>query len=177
MTLLAKRYATALHLAAKAANAVSQVESDLQSLHAGLQSASVMALLTSPEIASAERARVVEKVGAGKHALAQNLLRVMLRRRRLSAMADLYPAYRAICLAERGEVEGTVETPKPLGPDDLARLQEVARKLCGKTCSLTVRIRPELIGGVRLIVGNVLYDGSVKSSLEQLEQKLLQAPV
>ena len=71
-------------------------------------------------------------------------------------------------------MEGVVETPRPLGPDDLARLQELAQKLCGKKCSLSVRVRPDLIGGVRLFVGNMLYDGSVKSTLEQLEQKLLQ---
>ncbi|GDY01222.1 ATP synthase subunit delta [Planctomycetota bacterium] len=174
MTLLAKRYATALHLAAKTANAVVQVESDLQSLHAGLQSAIVLALVTSPEIATAERARIVDKLGIGKHPLVQNLLTLMLRRRRLGALKDLYPAFRTICLLERGEMEGVVETPRPLGPDDLARLQELAQKLCGKKCSLSVRVRPDLIGGVRLFVGNMLYDGSVKSTLEQLEQKLLQ---
>ncbi|MEQ1631951.1 MAG: ATP synthase F1 subunit delta [Planctomycetota bacterium] len=177
MSLLAKRYATALHLAAKAGNAVTQVEQDLQSMHAGLQDRRVQALLQSPDVTSAERLRVVQKLGTGHHALVQNLLHVVLKRRRQEVLPDLYPAFLALCMQERGEIEGVVETPRPLGPDDLARLQEMARNLSGKTCVLTVRIRPELIGGVRLVLGNVLYDGSVQSSLQQLEQKLMQASV
>lgn len=177
MTLLAKRYASALHLAAKAADAVAKVEADLQALHAGLQDRSVQMLLTSPDVKPAQREGIVEKLGSGRHALVQNFLRVALQRRRQEMLPDLYPAYHALCMEERGEVEGVVETPRALGQDDLARLAEMAKSLCGKTCVLTQRERPELIGGVRLIVGNVLYDGSILSSLQQLEQKLLQASV
>jgi F-type H+-transporting ATPase subunit delta len=177
MTLLAKRYASALHLAAKAGNAVAQVEHDLQALHAGLQEPIVRALLTSPRESLADRTRVVEKLAAGRHALVQNLLQVALVRRRQEMLPDLYPAFRALCMQERGEVEGVVETPKALGEDEVARLSEMAKSLCGKKCVLTQRIRPELIGGVRLIVDDVLYDGSVQSSLQQLEQKLLQTSV
>ena len=177
MTLLAKRYASALHLAAKAGNAVAQVETDLRSLHGDLQDRSVQMLLTSPDVKAAQRAVYVEKLASGRHALVQNFLRVALQRRRQDMLPDLYPAFRALCMEERGEVEGVVETPRALGQDDLARLAELAKSLCGKTCVLTQRERPELIGGVRLIVGNVLYDGSVLSSLQQLEQKLLQASI
>lgn len=177
MTLLAKRYASALHLAAKAGNAVEKVESDLRSLHSDLQDRSVQMLLTSPDVKAAQRAVYVEKLANGRHALVQNFLRVALQRRRQNMLPDLYPAYRALCMEERGEVEGVVETPRALGQDDLARLADLAKSLCGKTCVLTQRERPELIGGVRLIVGNVLYDGSVLSSLQQLEQKLLQASI
>jgi len=35
-----------------------------------------------------------------------------------------------------------------------------------------VRVRPELLGGIRLVIGNVLYDGSVRKALAQLEQQL-----
>ena len=155
MTLLAKRYATALHLAAKAGNAVTQVESDLQSMHADLNDRRTQALLQSPDVTSAERLRVVQKLGAGHHALVQNLLHVVLRRRRQDVLSELYPAYLALCMQERGEIKGVVETPLPLGSDDLARLQEMARSLTGKTCVLTVRVRPELLGGVRLVLANV----------------------
>ncbi len=177
MTLLAKRYASALHLAAKGAGAVPQVESDLMALHAALQDRAVLGLLTSPDVAQAQRQRVVEKLGEGRHALVQNVLALAVQRCRQELLPDLYPAFRALCMHERGEVDGLVETPRKLGPDDLVRLAELAKSLCGKVCVLEQRECPELLGGVRLIVENVLYDGSVLSSLQQLEQKLLSASV
>ncbi len=177
MSLLAKRYAVALNLAAKAAGSVDNVLRDVESLHAVLQDRRASAMWLSPEITAAQRARIADKLAAGKSPLIANLLHLLLRRRRQEVLGDLYPALRALVMAERGELEGLVETPMPLSADDLQSLQALAQKLSGSKCLLAVRVRPELIGGVRLIVGNVLYDGSLKSALEQLEQKLLQASV
>jgi F-type H+-transporting ATPase subunit delta len=177
MTLLTRRYATALFLAAKAQNAVPRVEADLGAMHAGLQEGALQAMLLSPDVPGPERARVLQKLGAGKSPLVQNLLQVLLRRRRQEVLFDLQPAFRALCMQERGEIEGVVETPRPLAPDDVARLAQLAQQLSGRKCSLAVRVRPELIGGVRLLLGHVLYDGSVQSGLEQLEQRLLQVSV
>lgn len=177
MTLLAKRYAVALHLAAKAAGSVGAVGNDLEGLHLAIQDPTVQKMWSSPEISAQERTRIAQKLAAGKSPLVANLLQVLLRRRRQEVLADLQPAYRALVMAERGEVEGVVESPLPLGAADVAQLQQLAHRLSGKQCQLSVKVRPELIGGVRLIVGNVLFDGSLKSALEQLEQKLLQASV
>ena len=177
MTLLAKRYATALHLAAKAQGAVDAVLRDLDALHVAMQDRAVRSLWLSPDVRGAARTRTAQKLGNGRSPLIANLLAVLLRRRRQEVLADLYPAYRALVLQERGEVEGVVETPRPLGQGELAQLEQMAQRLCGRKCSLAVSVRPELIGGVRLLVGNTLYDGSLKSSLAQLEQRLLQVPV
>lgn len=179
MTLLAKRYATALHMAAHAAggDALDRVERDVAELHAVLAPAAARALLTSPDVRPAERAAALEKLGAGRHPLVQNLIGVLQHRRRLAVLFDLHPAFHELRLRDRGEVEGVVETPHPLGDAELGALRELAGRLSGKKVSLTVAIRPELLGGVRLQVGNVLYDGSMAAALAQLEQKLMQAAV
>lgn len=177
MSLLAKRYATALHLAAKAAGAVEQVEGQLQSLHLGLQDRAVRDLMVSPDVGEQQRDAVISKLSAGMHPLVANLMRVAQRRRRLSVLSDISPAYSRLCMQERGEIEGIVQTPKPLSAADMQTVQATADRLSGKKCRLSVEVRPELIGGIRLILGNVSYDGSVQSTLRQLEQQLLQANV
>ncbi|MBL8756526.1 MAG: F0F1 ATP synthase subunit delta, partial [Planctomycetes bacterium] len=98
-------------------------------------------------------------------------------RRRLDVLFDLGPAFRALAMAARGEVDGVAESAHPLEAADLAALTELAGRLSGKKVRLTVAIRPELLGGVRLCVGNVLYDGSLRAALDQLEHKLQQATV
>jgi F-type H+-transporting ATPase subunit delta len=107
----------------------------------------------------------------------QQLLGVLQHRRRLDVLFDLHPAFHSLLLAERGEIEGVVESPHPLGEAEVAALQQLSGRLSGKKVSLRVALRPDLLGGVRLFLGNVLYDGSMKAALGQLEQKLLQAPV
>ncbi|MBL9078772.1 MAG: ATP synthase F1 subunit delta [Planctomycetes bacterium] len=177
MTLLAKRYATALHLLARQQGAVDAVAADLRALHAALSAPAARALLTSPDVRATERAQVLQKLGQGRHALVQNLLGVMQHRRRLPVLFDLHPEFHALQLADRGEVEGVAESPHALDAATVQALQALAGRLSGKKVSLTVAIRPELLGGVRLRVGNVLYDGSMAAALTQLEQKLLQAAI
>lgn len=176
MSLLARRYATALHLAAKAQGAADQVLDDLTAVHSTL-AAPLLAMLQSPDLTADERQRVLGQLGTGRHQLVQNLLQLLQHRHRLEVLPELQPAYRELVMHERGQQDGVVETPLPLDQDELMRLSQLASRLSGKQVSLTMKLRPDLIGGVRLLVGNVLFDGSVKSALDQLEQQLLQARV
>ncbi|MBM3973127.1 MAG: ATP synthase F1 subunit delta [Planctomycetes bacterium] len=177
MTLQAKRYAQALHSAAVAAGAADAVLADLQALQQVISSPAARALLTSPDITTAERAAVLEKVARGHHTLVANLLGVLQQRHRLEVLFDVHPAYRALLMAARGEVEGVVESAHPLGADEVGSLEALAGRLSGKKVKLTVVTRADVLGGVRLRIGNVLYDGSLQSQLGQLAQKLAQAAV
>lgn len=177
MTLLAKRYATALHRLANEAGALDAVARDVRAIAAELASPVARALLTSPDVGIAERTRVLDKLSAGRHPLVVNLVGVLHHRRRLEVLFDLQPAMHALLLEQRGEVEGVVETPRPLGDKELQALAALASRLSGKKVTLTMVLRPEVLGGVRLRVGNVLYDGSMQASLEQLQSRLLQASI
>lgn len=185
MTLLARRYATALHLAATQGNSeqqrgeqvAGQLLADLTAVHAALQLPGARAMLLSPDLGHEQRQQLLERLGQGRHPLLQNLLQLLLRRHRLEVLFDLQPAFRALVMQDRGQLDGVVETPLPLDEAQLADLQRLSEQLTRKQVALRVEVKPELIGGVRLRLGNVLYDGSVKSALDQLEQQLLSAPV
>jgi len=175
MTLLAKRYAAALHALATAQKAVDEVAADLAALHPLWASPAARALITSPDITAAERAVVLDKLCAGRSSLLRNTVGVLQHRHRLDVLFDLYPAYRELVMASRGEVDGVAESAHPLAADEVAALTELAGRLSGKKVQLTVNLRAELLGGARLRIGNVLYDGSLRATLDQLEQKLTQA--
>lgn len=177
MTLLAKRYASALLMAARSAAAEDAVAADLAAVHAAVQAEGVRQMLASPDFTELERARVLGKLTSGRHKLVDNLVKVLQHRHRIDVLFDIQPAFRALLMAQRGEQEGIVETARPLAAEDESRLREVAGKIAGRKVALTVQVRPELVGGVRLRIGNVLYDGSLQSALTQLEKKLLQATI
>ena len=177
MTLLAKRYAEAVYAAAKGQGAIDAVAADMAMLQQSLASPVAKALLTSPDVTPAERSAVLDKLVAGRHTLTKNLVGVLNHRRRLEVLFGIHDAFRALLMAERGEVEGTAESAHDLGAEELAALTTLAGRLSGKKVVLTAALRPELLGGVRLRVGNVLYDGSLRAALDQLQQKLTQAAV
>ncbi len=177
MTLLAARYAGALFALAKETGVAEQVERDLAALHADFATPGARALLTSPDIGSAERGVVLEKIGHGRHQLVQNLIGVLQHRRRLEVIFDIHPAFRGLLLEHRGEIDGVAQTAHPLDATELEHLAALASKLSGKKVTLKAEHTPELIGGVRLMVGNMLYDGSMLTALDQLESRLMAATI
>jgi len=177
MTLLAKRYASALFALATEQDAVDAVGRDLAVLHDVFAEHAARAVLTSPDVTAAERSALLGKLGSGRHPLIANLIGVLQQRRRLDVLFDVHPAFRALQMGAAGEVDGVVESAMALDDAELQALQALAGRLTGKKVQLSVAVRPELIGGVRLRLGNVLYDGSLRNSLDQLEQKLSQATI
>lgn len=177
MTLLARRYAAALYALAAEQQAVDALGADLQALHAAFAEPGARALIASPDVTAVERARALDKVCAGRHPLLRSMVGVLQQRHRLAVLLDLYPAWRALVMQARGELEGLAESAHPLGADELAALTELAGRLSGRKVRLSAAVRPELLGGVRLRLGNVLYDGSLRNGLEQLERHLAQATV
>lgn len=177
MTLLAKRYASALFALAKEKGALDALTSDLATVHAELAVPAARALLTSPDVSAPERQQVLGKLTAGRHELLVNLVGVLQHRRRLEVLADLPAAFRELVMVERGEVEGVAESAHPLSDAEMTSLTSLASRLSGLKVQLTAAHRPDLIGGVRLRIGNVLYDGSLRAALNQLEQKLQQSAV
>ena len=177
MSLLARRYGTALFLAARERGVVDQVDDHLRRLHAALQDPAVRELATSPVVSATRRREVLLKVVPDAPDLVLNLIETAHRRRREEVLVEVYPEYRGLVMQERGQLDGVVETAQPLPEGELRRLEKLAGDLTGKQVSLDVRENPELIGGVRLHVGNTLFDGSVASALEDLEKQLMRAQV
>ena len=177
MTLLARRYAEALYALADERGAVDAVGADLLALHEALASPAARAVVQSPDVTEPERRQVLARLTEGRDQLVGNLVGVLHHRRRLEVLFELQPAWRSLVMAARGEVDGVAESAHALGDDELAALEGLAGRLSGKKVRLTVAIRPELLGGVRLRIGNVLYDGSLRATLDQLETRLSQAAV
>jgi len=70
-------------------------------------------------------------------------------------------------LARRSvRVENAVET----APDQVAAIQAGLERVYGAGLTYSYWINPALVGGLRIQVGSDLYDGSVKTRLEKLEQ-------
>lgn len=66
----------------------------------------------------------------------------------------------------------TVESAVPLSPDLQAGVLRDLSRAYGPALNTTFRQRPSLIGGMRIRVGNDVYDGTVQARLAALERSL-----
>jgi F-type H+-transporting ATPase subunit delta len=80
--------------------------------------------------------------------------------------------YDALQLQARGEEPLTITSAKQLSADELRSLVSRLEKLYGKKFSVTQTVQPNLIGGVRIMMGDRRIDGTVEGRLEELTRTL-----
>ena len=105
-------------------------------------------------------------------AAAQNFLRAVLDNGRLAALPEIASQFHALVNARSGVSDALIESAFPIEaaqwPDVVATLeQRFSRKLNAR-----VELRPELIGGIRVIVGDEVLDASVKARLDHMKVAL-----
>ncbi|MCW5655222.1 F0F1 ATP synthase subunit delta [Hydrogenophaga sp.] len=103
---------------------------------------------------------------------AQNFLRAVLDNGRLEALPEIASQFRALKNAQLGSYDATVYSAFRVEDDVLADLSGVLEKRFGRKLNLKVELQPELIGGIRVVVGDEVLDTSVKARLEQMKVAL-----
>jgi F-type H+-transporting ATPase subunit delta len=104
--------------------------------------------------------------------VAQNFLRTVIDNGRMAALPEVAAQYRAHLNALGGSSDALVYSAFEIDAAALADLGAVLQKRFGRKLNLTVKLEPELIGGIRVVVGDEVLDTSVKARLDQMKVSL-----
>ena len=102
----------------------------------------------------------------------QNLLRTVIENGRLIALSEIAAQFRALVNGKSGVSDAKVYSAFPIEPSQLADVIASLEKRFGRKLNATVELDPELIGGIRAVVGDEVLDTSVKARLEQMKVAL-----
>ncbi|WP_101048785.1 F0F1 ATP synthase subunit delta [Macromonas nakdongensis] len=168
---LARPYAEALFKAAQA-NAAATNEW-LEQLAAIAGDEQLLQLADNPKVTNEQVFDVI--AGLVKPALpeqGQNFLRTVIENARVSVLPEMAQQFRALMNAQQGSSDAVVYSAYPIEGAALADLAGVLEKRFGRQLNLQIQLQPELIGGVRVVVGDEVLDTSVKARLEQMRVAL-----
>ena len=104
---------------------------------------------------------------------ARNFLRTVIDNGRLSVLPEVARQFRILVNAQGGRADAVVYSPFPIEAAALADLMATLEKRFGRQLDLRVESEPELIGGIRVVVGDEVLDTSVKARLEQMKVALI----
>ncbi len=90
---------------------------------------------------------------------------LLLDKGRIASLPDIARAHRTLVDEQAGRVRATVTSARPLDPLLETRLKTALEKLSGKKVIFEKREDPALLGGVVAQVGDIVYDGSVRTQL------------
>jgi F-type H+-transporting ATPase subunit delta len=103
---------------------------------------------------------------------AQNFLRVLIENGRLAALPEIAAQYRVLQNSRAGSSDAVVYSAFPIEGEALNQVTAALEKRFGCKLGVTVEIDPELIGGIRVVVGDEVLDTSVKARLAQMKAAL-----
>lgn len=175
---IARRYARALLDVATEVGRADAVSEQLSTFSGALaQNRELADVLFNPAYTREQRTGVVEallKALGPVEPVLGNTLRLLVDRSRLVYLPDIARLYRDMADAQAGRVRGHVTSAVPLPPDTLQNLAGNLKQLTQRNVVLEARVDPGVLGGVAAQVGSTLYDGTLRTQLEQLRRELKQ---
>jgi len=102
----------------------------------------------------------------------QNFLRTLIDNGRLAALPEIASQFKVLVNQRSGISDAKVYSAFPIDQGQLADVVASLEKRFNRKLSATVEVEPELIGGIRVVVGDEVLDTSVKARLEQMRVAL-----
>ncbi len=135
-------------------------------------------VLASSIISSADKDQVLDKT-LGKQAspLLLNFLKVVSKRGRLDTLRAINRSLHEQYDEMKGRVRVEVTTASPLDEGVAKRITDLLRGMLGGEPVIESNIQPDLIGGLVLRVGDMVYDASVATQLEHVREQMINRSV
>lgn len=177
---LARRYAKALLEIGREDGSYAKYGAELNELAGAFRAEPVLyKVLSNPMYKIEERKALADKLSeaVGASAVTKKFFTVLLERGNVRFIEGVAEAYAGMEDEVSGRIRVLIEAPSEPGGDVLNSVKEKLKKETGKEVIISFKHRPDLIGGMLVRVGNTILDGSVKSQLEKMREKLLEGAV
>ncbi|ARD48794.1 F0F1 ATP synthase subunit delta [Sporosarcina sp. P33] len=174
-SVIAKRYAVALFEAAQEKQQTLAVQSDLKELKKVFaEEKQFDEMLISPKFSIQKKKELIGQLFSGANQLVLNTLYVLIDAGRIGEIGNLIEDFQELANEASGVAEAKVFSTRPLSDEESTAISAAfAHKVGKQSLHIENVIDPSLIGGIRLQIGNQIYDSSISAKLARLERQLI----
>ncbi len=171
---IARPYAVAAYRLAKEKNALDTWSGMLGFAASVVADAQMQAYIDDPKVVSGDLERVFLSVCGDKlNEQAANLIKLLVEYGRLSILPDIAEAFEELKAQDEGVLEAEITAASQPKDAEVKALVKRLEDKFGKKIEASVKVDPELIGGIKILVGDTVIDASVKGQLQQLAYTLI----
>ncbi|KAI0101853.1 ATP synthase delta subunit-domain-containing protein [Nemania sp. FL0031] len=175
-------YATALYTAAVKSSSLDPTARAISALgDLYTKDAKLATVLATPTLTEADKSAILvelqKSIGAvGSNETVKNFLATLAENNRLALLKDVCGKFGELISASRGEIEMVVTSAQPLDNRTLSRLETAVSKSQyvgqGKKLKVTNSVKPEILGGLVVEIGDRTIDLSVSSKIAKMNKLL-----
>ena len=165
---------------------VAQKEADIQTVGRELSDFArivgshelLMKSLSNPAVPTPRKRAVMEQLLARAGTITPTLSKLLLLladRDRLALLPDIASSYEARLMEHANVVRAELTSAVELGADRVAALHQGLERVTGRQVQLATRVDSSIIGGAVARIGSTVYDGSVTTQLQKVQERLTAA--
>ncbi|WP_026570768.1 F0F1 ATP synthase subunit delta [Sediminibacillus sp. JSM 1682029] len=175
--IVAKRYADALFQLAEEKKAVDQLEQQFHILQEVFQNnKELLPFLKHPRVNNDKKKQLIRETFQDFSSDVVNTLSLLVDRHREELIPSIISHFIELVHDAKGIAEATVYSVRELTEAEQEQLSQVfAKKLAKNELKITNIVDPSILGGVRLKIGNTIYDGTISGKLERIERNIVSA--
>lgn len=131
-------------------------------------------ILKNPVIPARNKLEILASLGKtlGWPPYFNDYLKVLGANHRLAHVMDIHPLFEEEVDRLDRVVEARAWTARPLAPEAASRLSDALGRVLSRRVRVSASVDASLIGGLRVEVAGIVYDGSVKRQVERLAERL-----
>jgi len=170
---IARPYAVAAYKLAKEQKALAKWSEMLGFATAVASNAQMQAYIQDPKVVSSDLQVAFLKVcGEKLNENAQNLIKVLVEYGRLSILPEITSAFEELKAQDEGVLDAQIIAAAKISDKEVKDLVGRLETKFGKKITASVTVDPEIIGGIKIVVGDTVIDASVKGQLQNLAYAL-----
>lgn len=170
---IARPYAVAAYKLGKEQKALAKWSEMLGFATAVASNAQMHAYIQDPKVVSSDLQAAFLKVCGDKlNENAQNLIKVLVEYGRLSVLPAITSAFEELKAQDEGVLDAQIIAAAKISDKEVKDLVKRLEIKFGKKITANVTVDPEIIGGIKIVVGDTVIDASVKGQLQNLAYAL-----
>lgn len=169
---VAGRYAKALYEIAAQEGRTLEVEQEIRALvDAFTNDNEIQKFIATPNISQAAKWQTLENALEGKVSTpVVSLVKLLVERRRIDILPELLNCYIKIAGEALGIANAVVYSTYPLSDEEKANIASEFGAVVNKKIRVLNEMDKDLLGGIKVRIGDTLYDGSLAGKLKRLEK-------
>ncbi len=170
---IARPYAEAAFRLARQSNALAAWSDQLALIASVYQDSGMQAAMANPKVTAAEIERLLLAIcGDRIDGPARNLIRLLVHNRRLAAVAQIRELFEDLKLQDEGMVDAKISSAYPMDDAQRSQVVNLLSTRLKRKINATVTLDPDLIGGIKVEVGDKVWDASVRGKLQTMAANL-----
>lgn len=166
---IARPYAEAVFRLAKDGNALAAWSEKLALIAAVYHDPQMQAAIGNPKVAANDVERLLLVIcGERIDGAARNMIQLLVRNRRLAVLPQIREQFEKLKLEGEGSLDAKISSAYPLDDTQRNHVVNLLSSRFKRKINATVTVDAELIGGIKVEVGDKVWDASVRGKLQTM---------